>query len=117
MPPGAAVYFVSDAHLGADPEPAEAPRRRRLLDFLAHLPGRASALYVVRDLFDFWFEYGTAIPRRHFDTLVALRRLREAGIAVHYLSGNHDFWLGPFLSREMDLTTHTGAVTLETQGR
>jgi UDP-2,3-diacylglucosamine hydrolase len=117
MPPGAAVYFVSDAHLGADSEAIEAPRRRRLHDFLAHLPGRAAALYVIGDLFDFWFEYGTAIPRRHFETLAMLRRLREAGIPVHYLNGNHDFWLGPFLRREMDLVTHSGAVTLETQGR
>jgi len=116
MPPGA-VYFISDAHLGADPEAIEAPRRRRLLDFLAHLPGRASALYVVGDLFDFWFEYGSAIPRRHFETLAALRRLREAGIAVHYLNGNHDFWLGPFLERELGVSTHSGPVTLETQGR
>jgi UDP-2,3-diacylglucosamine hydrolase len=117
MPPGDAVYFISDAHLGADSEALEAPRRRLLLDFLAHLPGRASALYIVGDLFDFWFEYGAAIPRRHFETLAALRRVRDAGIPVHYLNGNHDFWLGPFLDRELGLVTHMGPVTLETQGR
>jgi UDP-2,3-diacylglucosamine hydrolase len=117
MPPGAAYYFVSDAHLGAEPESVEAPRRRRLHEFLAHLPGRAARLYIVGDLFDFWFEYATAIPRRHFSTLAALERLHEAGVEIHYLNGNHDFWLGPFLSRELGLVTHAGGVTVATQGR
>jgi len=116
MSAGSAVYFIADAHLGAEPESREAPRRRRLHDFLTSLPGRASALYIVGDLFDFWFEWGAAIPRRHFETLAALRDVRRAGIEVHYLNGNHDFWLGPFLSRELGLVTHDRAVTLETQG-
>ena len=116
MPPGA-VYFISDAHLGADPEAIEAPRRRRLLDFLAHLPGRASALYIVGDLFDFWFEYRTAIPRRHFPTLAALARLREAGVDIAYLNGNHDFWLGTFFRDSLGIRTVEGGVAVEAQGR
>ena len=117
MPSGAAVHFLSDAHLGAEPDAAELPRRRRLHAYLRSLPGRAGALYIVGDLFDFWFEYGTAIPRRHFETLAVLRDLRAAGIELHYLNGNHDFWLGPFLSRELGIVTHHEAVTLEAQGR
>jgi UDP-2,3-diacylglucosamine hydrolase len=117
MPSSPSVYFLADAHLGADPEPVEAPRRERLHRFLAGLAGRASALYVVGDLFDFWFEYAHAIPRRHFDTLRVLAELRSAGVEIHYLNGNHDFWLGPFLSREMGIVTHDGAVTVEAQGR
>ncbi|MFI5371631.1 MAG: UDP-2,3-diacylglucosamine diphosphatase, partial [Candidatus Eisenbacteria bacterium] len=116
MSAGSAVYFIADAHLGAEPEEREAPRRRRLHEFLTSLRGRASALYIVGDLFDFWFEWRTALPRRHFETLAVLREVRRAGIEVHYLNGNHDFWLGPFLSRELGLVTHDGAVTLETQG-
>ncbi len=114
---GRAVYFFSDAHLGTDPKDVEARRERRLHDFLASLPGRASALYIVGDLFDFWFEYRTAIPRRYFDTLCELRQLREAGIEITYLTGNHDFWLGSFLSGEMGLTTGPGPLSLELQGR
>jgi UDP-2,3-diacylglucosamine hydrolase len=117
MPAGAAVFFLSDAHLGAEPRDREAARERRLHDFLTSLHGRAAALYVVGDLFDFWFEYRTAIPRRHFDTLAALRALVQSGVEVTYLNGNHDFWLGPFLSEELGVRTRNDALTLELQGR
>jgi len=111
-----AVYFFADAHLGADPRAQEAAREARLHEFLTSLAGRASALYIVGDLFDFWFEYRTAIPRRHFGTLAALRRLRDAGVRITYLNGNHDFWLGPFLQDELGIETHQDALALDLQG-
>ncbi len=117
MPPPPAVFFISDAHLGAEPESAEAERTRRLHDFLGWLPQAASTLYIAGDLFDFWFEYRTAIPRRHFPTLCALRRLGQSGVQVHYLTGNHDFWLGEFLEREVGARRHPSWLTLELQGR
>lgn len=112
-----AVFFISDAHLGAEPAAAEAERADRLHRFLDSLPGRASRLVVVGDLFDFWFEYRTAVPRRAFATLAALRRVVDAGVAVDYLNGNHDFWLGPFLSESVGVRTVDGALTLEHDGR
>jgi UDP-2,3-diacylglucosamine hydrolase len=112
-----AAYFFSDAHLGTEPPRLEAARQSRLHDFLNALPGRASSLFIVGDLFDFWFEYRTAIPRRYFDTLCVLRRLREAGVDVTYLAGNHDFWLGQFLRDELGVHTASGALSLELQGR
>ncbi len=116
MPTGQAVFFLSDAHLGAESEQQEAGRRARLHDFLTSLPGRASVLYIVGDLFDFWFEYRTAIPRRHFDTLAVLRQVVHAGVEITYLNGNHDFWLGPFLS-ELGMRTEHRALDLSIQGR
>jgi UDP-2,3-diacylglucosamine hydrolase len=115
--PADSVVFLSDAHLGALPREAEASRERRLTSFLASLPGRASSLYIVGDLFDFWYEYRTAIPRRLFGTLSALQRVREAGIEITYLNGNHDFWLGTFMAEELGIRTVDGAVTVEQQGR
>jgi len=112
-----AVYFLSDAHLGAAPPEREADRVARLHDFLNSLPGRADALFIVGDLFDFWFEYRSAIPRRYFDTLAVLQRVREAGIEITYLNGNHDFWLGRFLVETVGVRTHHGALALECQGR
>jgi UDP-2,3-diacylglucosamine hydrolase len=111
-----AVFFISDAHLGAAPPELEADRLARLHDFLNSLPGRADALFIVGDLFDFWFEYRTAIPRRYFDTLALLKRLCSSGIEITYLNGNHDFWLGPFLSETIGIRTHHGALPLELQG-
>jgi UDP-2,3-diacylglucosamine hydrolase len=112
-----AVYFFSDAHLGAAPAGSEVERTARLHDFLAALPGSAESLYILGDLFDFWFEYRSAIPRRYFDTLAALRRVREAGLEITYLNGNHDFWLGRFLHETVGLRTHHGALSLERQDR
>jgi len=112
-----AAYFFSDAHLDAVSAARQKPERARLHDFLERLPGRASSLYVVGDLFDFWFEYRTAIPRAHFATLCALKRVREAGVEITYLAGNHDFWLGRFLADELGIRTHDGALSLELQGR
>jgi UDP-2,3-diacylglucosamine hydrolase len=111
------VVFFSDVHLGAESKDREAGREARLHDFLNSLAGRASRLVIVGDLFDFWFEYRTAIPRRAFATLAVLKRLREDGMAIDYLNGNHDFWLGPFLANEMGIATHDGAMTLEKDGR
>jgi UDP-2,3-diacylglucosamine hydrolase len=109
------VFFLSDAHLGAEPRDRETARERRLHEFLTSLRGRASALYIVGDLFDFWFEYRTAIPRRHFDTLAVLRSLREAGTEITYLTGNHDFYLGPFIADELGVRTSSGPVSLALQ--
>jgi len=104
------VFFVSDAHLGVDGEDREAARTSRLHEFLNSLPGRASSLYIVGDLFDFWFEYRTAIPRRHFATLAVLARLRDAGVEIAYLNGNHDFWLGTFFRDTLGIRTIDGGV-------
>jgi UDP-2,3-diacylglucosamine hydrolase len=112
-----AVYFIADAHLGVRSREREAAREERLHSFLRSLAGRAAALVIAGDLFDFWFEYRTAIPRRHFATLAVLRRLRESGVALTYLNGNHDFWLGRFLAAEVGIETLHGPLTLETQGR
>ena len=111
------VVFFSDAHLGAESSAREADRERRLHAFLRSLAGRISRLVIVGDLFDFWFEYHSAIPRRYFSTLELLGRLRSDGVAMDYLNGNHDFWLGPFLSRDLGIATHHGSMTLSESGR
>lgn len=116
MAPTSAV-FLSDAHLGAQPAALEAERERRLIRFLETLPGRTRALYVVGDLFDFWFEYATAIPRRYFALLRALADVRDRGVEITLLAGNHDFWLGRFLADELGIHTVDGGLDLTLDGR
>jgi len=111
------VFFIADAHLGVESAEREGARTARLHDFLDSLPGRASSLYIMGDLFDFWFEYRTAIPRRHFGTLARLSRLRDAGVDIAYLNGNHDFWLGTFFRDSLGIRTVDGAISVEAQGR
>jgi UDP-2,3-diacylglucosamine hydrolase len=111
------TVFMSDVHLGIESRQREAAREARLLDFLRSLPGRASALYVVGDLFEFWFEYATAIPRRYFSLLRALDEIRQSGVEITCMAGNHDFWLGTFLSDELGIRTVEGPLAVEAQGR
>jgi UDP-2,3-diacylglucosamine hydrolase len=90
-----AVVIVSDAHLGPA-TPAET-----FLRFLAGVPDLGGHLVVNGDLFDFWFEYGTVIPRRAFPVLSALAALTRAGVRLTVTGGNHDRWGGPFWRDEL----------------
>lgn len=99
----ARLFFISDAHLGADSAEDEKTKSARLHAFWEHV-GRSDAdLVVVGDLFDFWFEFRHAIPNVYFDHLSALRRLVDSGCHVHYVAGNHDFWAGRFFREELGL--------------
>ncbi len=111
------VYFISDAHLGIEDYAAEEGRRTRLLAFLHSLRGDARHLYIVGDLFDFWFEYRSVVPRQHYTVLHALSSLVEHGTRVVYLPGNHDFWLGTFLDEQVGVETAEGPLTVTHHGR
>ena len=79
-----------------------------LLRFLRHLPGRAAALLINGDLFDFWFEWRSVIPRQSFRVLAALAELREQGVEVLLVAGNHDCWGGEVLRRDVGIRYHVG---------
>ena len=111
------VYFISDAHLGIDDYAAEEARRDRLLTFLRSLRGRTRQLYIVGDLFDFWFEYRSVVPRQHYTVLHELSSLADSGTRIVYLAGNHDFWLGSFLDEQVGVETASGPLTVTHQGR
>ena len=111
------VYFISDAHLGLEDYAAEKERRARILAFLRNLRGKTRQLYIVGDLFDFWFEYRTVVPRQHYTVLHALSSLVESGVRVTYLAGNHDFWLGTFLDEQVGVETAGGPLTVTHHGR
>ena len=93
----APAYVVSDAHLGFATREVE----RSLLRFLAHLRGRAGSLVVNGDLFEFWFEWRRVMPRGTFRVLAALADLRESGVPIVMLAGNHDCWGGEILREDV----------------
>jgi UDP-2,3-diacylglucosamine hydrolase len=111
------ALFLSDVHHGAEPEQRARERERRLYTFLERRAPDAKRLFVLGDLFDFWFEYGHAIPRRPFELLRRLAALREKGTEIVYLGGNHDFWAGPFLRDELGATIHDGPARFDLAGR
>jgi UDP-2,3-diacylglucosamine hydrolase len=92
-----AHYFVSDAHIGGSSPEAE----QRLYRFFESIRGEANSLYILGDLFEFWFEYGNSIPKRGFRALAELAELSRTGTHIGYLKGNHDFWFKDFWQREL----------------
>ena len=101
-----AVYFISDIHLGLGTRDEEREKEQRLLDFLKFILPTTDQLFIVGDLFDFWFEYKTVIPKGFHRTLAALQEFTDRGIPVHYLAGNHDFWMGDFFRKELGMQLH-----------
>ncbi|MCZ6635791.1 MAG: UDP-2,3-diacylglucosamine diphosphatase [bacterium] len=112
------VYFISDAHLGAP----RLKRNRReqedsLIGFLRSIRDTAEVLYIVGDLFDFWFEYGSVVPKHGARVLFELYFLVQSGMRVVYLPGNHDVWPGPYMAEEVGLELTGGPVEVEHQGK
>jgi UDP-2,3-diacylglucosamine hydrolase len=106
-------FVVSDIHLGAVPPSTE----RAFRDFLGYVAETASGLLINGDLFDFWFEYRTVIPRKHYRVLARLAELVEQGVPVLFVSGNHDAWGGEFLRDEVGIQTFEGPVEMQLAGR
>jgi UDP-2,3-diacylglucosamine hydrolase len=100
-------YIIGDTHLGVGPPDLE----RRVVGFLRAAAVNAKSLVINGDLFDFWFEWRTVIPRDHFRTLAALADARDAGVQVLMIAGNHDCWGGEFLSGEVGVRYQLGPWT------
>jgi UDP-2,3-diacylglucosamine hydrolase len=110
-----AVYFISDAHFGLDAD--ERVKTGRFAELIAQMCERATDVFIVGDLFDFWIEYKSAIRRDSFLVLHELRKLAEVGVRVHYVAGNHDFAIGSFLDEVVGVTVYHGCLNVERQGR
>jgi UDP-2,3-diacylglucosamine hydrolase len=95
-------YFISDIHLGMkNNKETEEAREKLFVSFLKKIEQESENLFIVGDLFDFWFEYKHAIPRGHHRTLAQLSNLVESGVNVYYILGNHDYWTDGFLEKEV----------------
>lgn len=110
--PNAPCYILSDAHLGFAPADVE----RAVISFLRHLAGTAGSVIINGDLFEFWFEWRTVIPRRGFRTLAALADLVEAGVPVLMIAGNHDCWGGEILRDDVGVDYQFGPWTGDVAG-
>lgn len=111
------AYFISDLHLGARYRGMPAERETWLLRFLREDAAGASHLFILGDLFEFWMEYGSYVPKAHFPVLAALEALARSGVEVHYLAGNHDFNLGTFFRDQLGLRVHPDQTLVEVQGK
>ena len=100
----APCYIVSDAHIGV----ASPQIERSFVSFLRGLDGEAKSLIINGDLFDFWFEWKTVIPRRSFRALAALAELRDSGMDILWVAGNHDCWGGEVLRQDVGVEYSIG---------
>ena len=108
--------FLSDIHL--DSGVREAEKQERLLTLLRSLdPAEWSDIYLLGDIFDFWFEYRTVIVSAYFPFLHALATLREGGVRLHMVVGNHDFWVGPFLREHLGMIVHDDGADIDLDGQ
>lgn len=104
------TYFASDFHLGVDGRLSSEARERQLVRWLDTIRADADAIYLVGDIFDFWFEYKHAIPRGYVRLLGKLAELTDAGVAIYLFTGNHDMWMFDYLERELNVPIFKGPV-------
>ena len=112
-----AVYFISDAHLGQADRGKEELKFRKLCSFFDMVAAKGERLYILGDLFDFWFEYKHAIPKEHVSVLFELSKLIESGVKLTYITGNHDFWLGDLLTRRLGVEVFKDELTVTHDGK
>ncbi len=112
------IFLLADAHLGAQGGPSAQDEHSRLFSFFDYLRMQPDAqLIICGDLFDFWFEYRHVVPAQHYRVLAQLANLVASGIEVDYIAGNHDFWLGSFLARDVGITIHRDDMELTQAGK
>lgn len=107
------VYFLSDAHLGSRAVRHQRTQERRLVNFLDSVKHKAAAIYLLGDMFDFWYEYKEVVPKGYTRFLGKISELTDAGVEVHYFTGNHDLWMGDYLEKECGVVLHRDSQTCE----
>lgn len=115
--PRSTLTFVSDVHLGGSPAPEEGVKRERLFSLIDRVGREQGSLYILGDLFDFWFEYRSVIPRTAVGAIARLDTLARSGSPVRFLGGNHDFWLADFLKRETAIEVLEDGSEILAQGK
>jgi len=103
VPEGKKVYFASDNHLGAPTPKDSRPREQKFLAWLRHVENDAAAIFLMGDLFDFWFEYKTVVPKGFVRTLGKLAELADSGIPIYFFVGNHDLWMNGYFEEELGI--------------
>ena len=100
------IYFASDQHFGAPNIKDSRERERIFMSWLNHIQKDAAALFLLGDLFDFWFEYKTVVPKGFVRILGKLAEFVDNGIPVHYFVGNHDLWMKNYFEKELGVPVH-----------
>ncbi|MRI01263.1 UDP-2,3-diacylglucosamine diphosphatase [Kriegella sp. EG-1] len=103
IPAGKKVYFASDNHLGAPTMELSRPREKKFVAWLDEIKQDAAAIFLLGDLFDFWMEYKTVVPKGFTRTLGKLAEISDSGIPIIYFVGNHDLWMNGYFEEELNI--------------
>ncbi|MBI3123441.1 MAG: UDP-2,3-diacylglucosamine diphosphatase [Ignavibacteriales bacterium] len=109
-------FFISDVHLGLQKENLEKEKEKLLVDFLKFAESNCDELFIVGDLFDYWFEYKRVIQKGFIRTLGALASFRDTGKEIHYIIGNHDFLHKDFFEKEIGAKVYEEEIITELNG-
>jgi UDP-2,3-diacylglucosamine hydrolase len=111
------IYFISDAHLGIPDRESSLFREKLLIKWLDKVKQDADEIYLLGDIFDFWFEYKTVVPKGYVRLLGKIAEITDAGIPVHYFTGNHDMWIFTYFERELGVIMHNHPQEREINGK
>jgi UDP-2,3-diacylglucosamine hydrolase len=117
IPAGKKVYFLSDFHLGVPNHASSLEREKKIVAFLDKVKDSAAMIFVVGDLFDFWFEYRTVVPKGYVRILGKLAELTDNQIPVHFFVGNHDMWMSGYFEKELNIPVFFESKTYEFNGK
>ncbi|RYY17643.1 MAG: UDP-2,3-diacylglucosamine diphosphatase [Chitinophagaceae bacterium] len=106
VPPSKKIYFLSDFHLGAPDHARSLDREKKIVQFLEEIESNAAAIFIVGDMFDFWYEYRKVVPKGYVRLLGKLAGLTDKGIPVHFFVGNHDMWMKDYLTSELNIPVY-----------
>jgi UDP-2,3-diacylglucosamine hydrolase len=117
LPPNKKIYFASDLHLTMAPDEASRNREQDFVCWLDTIKNDAAAIFLLGDLFDFWFEYRHVVPRGFVRLLGKLAELTDNGIPVHFFAGNHDQWILDYFANEMNIHVYRKPAEIEINGK
>jgi len=117
IPEGKKVYFLSDFHLGVPDHASSLEREKRIVGFLDRAMADAAMIFIVGDLFDFWFEYRKVVPKGYVRILGKMAEITDRGIPLHFFVGNHDMWMNGYFEREMNIPVFHDPQEYEFNGR
>ncbi|RKS95052.1 UDP-2,3-diacylglucosamine hydrolase [Flavobacterium limicola] len=103
LPHNKKIYFASDQHFGAPTPKLSFPREQKFVAWLDEVKGDAEAIFLLGDLFDFWFEYKTVVPKGFIRVLGKLAEIRDSGIPIYFFVGNHDLWMKDYFQIELNI--------------
>jgi len=111
------IYFASDCHLGVPDYDSSLVREKFFVKWLDTIKTDAKEIYLLGDVFDYWFEYRQVVPKGFVRLLGKLAELSDAGIKIHYFTGNHDMWMFGYFTKELNIPIYRKPIVLELNGR